>query len=271
MHSYYDSMLFIWNPPPSPHHSRSLTFFSLLFFFSKIVFTQMINNDRSETTVEVQLTSSLNSSGHKWHVHMSNVTDNDCLSTGGHYNPFNICTTSDCLYSMRCGKDDLQSLCELGDLASKSEALSFSPGMMTRLFYTDTQLPLSGMYSIEGRSIVIHAALGGTARIACSTIALLSVKTAEAQFNLRNVTGVVSMAQPYHTEPVTVQVKMSNLRGSTAQSLFMATLPAYIPVVPGDSTCTGGRTSMESFQFADIWDCCRRIRCAPRGFSIWSG
>lgn len=54
----------------------------------------MTDEGESDVNIEVQLSYSDGqrqaTNVHNWHVHLSPVTNGDCMSTKGHYNPFNI-------------------------------------------------------------------------------------------------------------------------------------------------------------------------------------
>ena len=100
---------------------------------------------------------------HMWHVHESAVTDGDCASAGGHYNPLgapNTCST---------GLSDAEKLeqCELGDLTGKLGTVDVPT---VNLAYGDANLPLSGPYGIAGRSVVLHAAAGAGTRLSCGSL-----------------------------------------------------------------------------------------------------
>lgn len=63
--------------------------------------------------------------------------------------------------------------CEIGDLSGKyGEYLNVPSTGHAKLLYTDLRLPLTGHYSIVGRSIVVHGAGGAGHRVACAGIAL---------------------------------------------------------------------------------------------------
>ena len=111
------------------------------------------------------------SMGHSWHVHQAKIKGSDCASAQGHYNPFALCLNSSCGYAQTCGQHALQPACEIGDLAGKHGSLALPAAKdARRQLYTDLALPLSGPESVAERSIVLHAANGGSARIACATL-----------------------------------------------------------------------------------------------------
>jgi hypothetical protein len=59
--------------------------------------------------------------------------------------------------------------CAVGDLGAKHGPLRITatPGGSTSL-WTDSNLPLSGVWSVGGRSLVVHAANGSLTRMACA-------------------------------------------------------------------------------------------------------
>jgi len=60
--------------------------------------------------------------------------------------------------------------------------------------YTDMNLPLSGEYSVGGRSITIHEENGGSPRLACATLG----KVGLVQFvDANGVDGFVSFVQVF--------------------------------------------------------------------------
>ena len=72
----------------------------------------------------------------------------------------------------------------MGDLSSKHGKLDIPSTGASKVMYTDTNLPLSGAWSVADRSIVVHAANGGSARLDCGTIEEYSeYKTATAVFD----------------------------------------------------------------------------------------
>ena len=101
-----------------------------------------------------------------WHVHEfpfpHDAQPNPCRPqiTGGHYDPFGQSTNPD--YTERCAMN--MSLCEVGDLSGRLGPLSAT----RRDTYTDPFLSLHGVYSVIGRSIVIHFPNG--TRFVCANI-----------------------------------------------------------------------------------------------------
>eukprot|EP00466_Bigelowiella_natans_P012156 jgi/Bigna1/128716/aug1.7_g3424 len=116
---------------------------------------------------DIEHSTSTSSIQHKYHVHVNptsidNPTDCGSSVTGGHWNPSMVSNS-------HCSAGNW-SLCEIGDLSGKHDKIAIPSSNSSKVFYTDNTLPLSGAYSIESRSIVIHAANAGAARIACATL-----------------------------------------------------------------------------------------------------
>jgi Cu/Zn superoxide dismutase len=109
---------------------------------------------------------------HEFPVDPTNPNGNCSIhSVGGHYNPLN---KPICNYETRGD-------CELGDLSGKFGIISESIFTQT---YSDNNLPLSGPYSIIGRSVVIHDMQG--ARWVCSTIMPVGAAVNNAPYSVRS-------------------------------------------------------------------------------------
>lgn len=122
------------------------------------------------TTLVVNLTNLQERVG-PYHVHnfpvpsvrspLSSICSND--NVGGHWNPFGI-NTSDPSYPTMPGST--HDRYEIGDLSSKHGSLKGQNSTFNR--FNDPNLPLFGLNSIVGRSIVFHRPDG--ARFACASI-----------------------------------------------------------------------------------------------------
>ena len=95
-----------------------------------------------------------------YHVHRFPVSDNDCSTTGGHFNPFDI------VYDQSSAADGSSDQFEAGDLSGLFGTLA---GNETAVFTTFSRNLLSeGLHGILGRSIVIHRA--DKSRWQCATL-----------------------------------------------------------------------------------------------------
>ncbi|EDV22758.1 uncharacterized protein TRIADDRAFT_58654 [Trichoplax adhaerens] len=134
-----------------------------------------IANDKIKqcaTLQRTQIPGSFVTIQHNWHVHESPVNNDAtasqgrCASTEGHYNPFMVNVTKPA-YTQQCNRGNYLR-CEVGDSSGKSEQINITDNF--QYLTTDSYLPLSGVYTVLGRSIVIHAANSGGGRIACADI-----------------------------------------------------------------------------------------------------
>ena len=124
------------------------------------------------TTVHVEL-ENLDNRGGGYHVHNwpvpQRIQKGDMLCSpddvSGHLNPFNIDINSPAYPAPGSGTPDQY---EIGDISGKFGMLD---GMASYNFtYYDPNLPMFGVNSIVGRSMVIHKNLPGGPRWICSTI-----------------------------------------------------------------------------------------------------
>ncbi|KTF72519.1 hypothetical protein cypCar_00041928 [Cyprinus carpio] len=153
-----------------------------------VLFTQLSSDPYSDVSIFMDLSygqlSASSTMNHNWHVHnypISTETDNDkggCLSTGGHWNPYNIDTTGS-VYTVNCGPDS-PFACEVGDISGKHKTVDLQSKMgtvATKNFFTDTTSWLSGMI---GRSLVIHGPNQAGPRIACANLTLYRFPSARS-------------------------------------------------------------------------------------------
>ncbi|OWF38323.1 Superoxide dismutase [Cu-Zn], chloroplastic [Mizuhopecten yessoensis] len=140
-----------------------------------------VNGPLSETQVYMELdygnsATPMATVDHNWHIHVNRINEafgmnvsQRCSSVGGHYNPYSVDLGGN--YGQQCNPNN-QLRCELGDLSGKHGKLNVRTqlGGKTRMFFTDTDLPLSGPNSVLGRSIVIHNANSGAPRLACANL-----------------------------------------------------------------------------------------------------
>ena len=132
-----------------------------------ISFSQSSPADPTEITVSLTGLDQYPSETFPWHIHNYPFTtqrDDPCsaASVGGHFDPFMARSISS--YSTRCSNN--HSLCEVGDLSGKFGR--FNASTLVTVTLTDNNLSLYGVYSIMGRSVVIHRSNG--ARWVCANI-----------------------------------------------------------------------------------------------------
>ena len=191
------------------------------------------------TTVFTKLSNisgSLSSVGHNWHVHERAIGESgNCTEGGPHYNPREILVSSP-TYQVYCNPSN-QTSCEIGDLTGKSSQLDFIDGRTVSL-YTDIELPLrvnNRGESIAGRSVVVHSSNGGDPRIACASIVGYNPRTAAARFQEDRVSGQIIFHQVSPFSPTTVTVELSGL-SSRASGYHVHDFPVD-ETVPGTGKC----------------------------------
>jgi Cu/Zn superoxide dismutase len=142
-------------------------------------------------------------------VHISPVdegADDRCQSTGGHWNPYGVSLEN-------CSPDEEDwYYCEVGDLSGKHAPLNVPSTKGGKVLLTDTNLPLSGAWSIADRSIVIHAENGGSPRDDCATLVKQGQpRVVTANFDMHGVTGYVRFTQESPDAFVLIEVNLDGL------------------------------------------------------------
>ncbi|RWS31303.1 uncharacterized protein B4U80_11343, partial [Leptotrombidium deliense] len=131
----------------------------------------------SNTWIEVDLKHTHSernaSAGHNWAVYVTQVGEDAftdikqvrCLASGYRWNPYLVKSDIDS-YTNDCNSGN-QLRCEMGDLSGKHGSLTIGH---KRYVYTDINLPLTGNYSVLGRSIVIFDRNDNSVKMACANI-----------------------------------------------------------------------------------------------------
>ncbi len=199
----------------------------------KIVLRQPINDPLGDTTVWVEVAYSDGSStteNHNWHIHQLRVADDylsegsRCASTAGHDNTFDALlgdTYTECT-------PDNPGRCELGDLTGKLGTINVPEqigDVSGKMFWTDTRLPLSGAYSVESKSFVIHVPERGAARMACADLLEVPAMAAKADmWTVGPVMGDITIKQQFETDLAYVDSYVEGL-GQEAAGWHVHNLP----------------------------------------------
>ncbi|XP_071793384.1 uncharacterized protein [Asterias amurensis] len=186
----------------------------------KIVFRQDPSDPYSDTTVFVEVSHADGMDTtiyHNFHVHMKPIAndhdseDGRCSSTAGHFNPFVDASKTN--YG-QC-VPDFPLRCEVGDLSRKATAInipSASTGVSGKYFFTDPLLPLSGVYSVSNRSVVIHKPERGPPRYACADLHLVPpVSIATGSWTEGPVTGKMTLTQGSEFDRTKLTVDVAGL------------------------------------------------------------
>lgn len=204
--------------------------------YGRVIFRQLADNPWSETTVLAQLSYSDSTTNdtenHSWTLHQ-NAPGLDsfnwsrrCHSVGDMFNPFNAAIETS--KTSKCSPDN-PLRCALGDLTSKSKRINISAfrgSSLNKIFYRDLLLPLSGQYSIVGRSVVIHDETGPVVRgdrLACTVIKKVHPLTATVRRwrgSLTPPSGSVVLQQTSDLDRTYGRIRLHGLNG-TASALHI--------------------------------------------------
>lgn len=173
---------------PKSSFQTAMTSAEVLFRYpivGKILFRQPRDDPLADTTVIVEYLihadgAALNNSiSHRWGVHAEapgkdfyNWTGR-CLSTREIFNPYKVYFDK-ASPERRCNVGNRE-ICRLGDLGNRLGTLTIAgrkgERVISRMMFTDQDLPLSGTHNIMGKSLVIYDDNGPVARgerLACS-------------------------------------------------------------------------------------------------------
>ena len=225
----------------------------------KIVLRQPVNDPLGDTSVWVEVAYSDGSStteNHNWHIHQLRVADDylsegsRCASTAGHDNTFDALlgdTYTECT-------PDNPGRCELGDLTGKLGTITIPDKVGDKTgkhFWTDARLPLSGAYSVEGKSFVIHVADRGAGRMACADLLEVPAMVAKADvWTDGPVSGHITLRQQFETDTTSIDSLVLGL-GSNAAGWHIHRLP-----VPYDdpNPCSDDSVHINYNPFAIIYE-----------------
>nr|ALK82329.1 copper/zinc superoxide dismutase [Pinctada fucata] len=193
----------------------------------RIVMMQDAGDRFADTQVYVELNYAngitTSTSYHAWHVHVNEICSDfngkscACSSAGGHFNPYNVELQGD--YKSQCNpRNPLR--CELGDQSGKNGRLSIRSqnGDFSRFFFTDEHLQLTGNFGVIGKSVVIHAANSGSARLACANLVLTPKRTliVNQWYNMtsarvRGFSRFTGDVEKHQEEQAFVKIRLQNL------------------------------------------------------------
>ena len=199
------------------------TFTGLEGIYGHIKFVQNSPYELTEVAVNI---SGLNGQAGGYHVHQTPIGEGvsgrqKCAHqyTGGHWNPRNV----PFVISPNLTSDQY----EIGDLSGKFGSLN---GLhFLNDVYTDPNIPLFGVDSIIGRSIVIHDSVGE--RWACANIEYATpIIRASAQFTINGHTVQVRYMQPANDPYADTVIYVTNI---TAVSISpTATTTSFVSTTP---------------------------------------
>lgn len=107
----------------------------------KVIFEENLTTKRTDIYVDVKSNSLLSKGLHGFHIHESGDLSEHCTSLCAHYNPFN---------DVHGGpRSQHRHLGDLGNLKANNKGEIYQK-------LSHSFLPLSGKYSIIGRSVIIH-------------------------------------------------------------------------------------------------------------------
>ena len=215
--------------------------------FKGDIFFRQHTPDNSTSSVYTNLervVGAENSTEHNWHVHEAplDTEGKNCSVAGLHYNPRTV-DISDSSYLVNCGSTNstLQRNCEIGDLSNKGAPFDVVNRRIQQ-FYTDTDLPILPDirgYSIDNRSVVIHAENRGGPRIGCANLTQYQPLEAVSVFNELGISGSIRFYQRSPYDPTVVTI---NLRG--LQQMANGYHVHEYPVGPGNTGSPGKCSSM---------------------------
>lgn len=222
----------------------------------QIQFTQAV--PLGPTTINVSLIN-LNSSAGGYHIHVLPVkpgTTDPCSSANilGHYNPLGWNISN----SPAAGTGTVDQY-EIGDLSGKFGGLA---GLNEyQAVHTDPDMPLTGPYSVVGRSVVIHATNGS--RLRCSNVS--AERNTDGRWTVAKavfsgtVNGTVTLRQQMFPDGSSSDATMEVLlkaENTSEASLFITTRRST-----NNSTrqCSNGRGTFNPFNMTSMSSSCSQL------------
>ena len=137
--------------------------------------------------------------------------------------------------------------CSIGDLTSKHGNITVSMATKrqskTKAAFTDTNLPLSGAYSVIGKAIVLFSNSTSQKPFACAKIMKVKPKVVKASFDPNvhdGVGGYLKITQPSPFDPSTTEINLNGLR-KESQGYHVHNYPSpWQMQYTGSESCAGG-------------------------------
>ena len=161
-----------------------------------------------------------------------------CKSSSGIYNPYSMSDAENCSHTNHKG-------CYVGDLSKKhgnisaSVATAMQAETSAKRVFTDANLPLKGVKSVLGRTLVLY---NEEEVVACAKITEVQAKEVRATFHAathKGIEGSFRFSQVSPFDPTTVEIRLDNLK-KTVQGYHIHDYPnpAYKRMT-GDMACSG--------------------------------
>ncbi|XP_037950401.1 uncharacterized protein LOC119681315 [Teleopsis dalmanni] len=197
-----------------------------------------------------------NTFSHRWAIHSSAPGkdfydwQNRCISAGNIFNPYKVDWGN--RSSDDYCKPYLPAMCKLGGMDTRIGTLNIagskkSAQKLSRLLFTDTNLPLSGRHNILGKSLVIYDDFGPKARgerLACSVIIgyyrrKVVAKDWYANGDELSVNGKVEITQQSEYDISNVEVQLKGLKENSGYHVHMTPVEANLAFPCEESTLYG--------------------------------
>ncbi|XP_014088313.2 uncharacterized protein Rsod [Bactrocera oleae] len=228
----------------------------------RVLFRQPVEEPWQDTTVIFEYlihadgSTQNNTFEHRWAIH-SNAPGKDfydwqnrCLSTGNVFNPHKVQWGNRSLDDY-C-KPHLPTMCRVGALDTRVGKLTIAgrkknAEKLSRLMFTDTNLPLSGRHNILGKSLVIYDDFGPVARgerLACSVIIghvrrKVVAKDWYANGDELTVSGRLEITQQSEYDISNIEVQLKGLSENSGYHIHMTPVESNLEFPCEDTTLYG--------------------------------